>query len=413
MDVRYLAPEDIEKSLINLSQIVFEVTDDCNLNCVYCAFGDLYCDYDRREKKYMRLSDVKLLIDYFAKLWRNSVTEASVPETYIGFYGGEPLLNMSFIKDVIDYFDSLHLNRKFKYSITTNAVLLDRYMPYLVEKNFSMLISLDGDEYANGYRVNKAGDNPFKAVLKNIHKLKDCYPEYYNENVKFNAVLHNRNDVETVMRFFKEELSKTPTLSELSKIGINPSKINDFDKMFNSMTRSFQKSENYDRLSDEAFIQCPDIYEAMRYVEIESGNVFETVKQLLPRPGKGFVPTGTCVPFEKKMFVSVNGKILPCERVSHAYYLGRVTETELTFDTQSVADKHNGFLNRVQKFCKTCGGVYRCRKCVYQIDDLESRSFFCDMHISSKDLDEYYNGCFKYLKSKKGLYRKLLDTIKV
>ena len=179
MNVRYLTAEDIEKSLINLSQLVFEVTDDCNLSCVYCAFGELYCDYDRREKKYLRLPDVKRLIDYLSELWQNSVTEASVPETYIGFYGGEPLLNMPFIREVIDYLDSLHLNRQFKYSITTNAVLLDRYMSYLVEKNFSMLISLDGDEYANSYRVNKAGDNPFQAVLKNIHKLKENYPEFY------------------------------------------------------------------------------------------------------------------------------------------------------------------------------------------------------------------------------------------
>ena len=413
MNVRYLTAEDIEKSLINLSQLVFEVTDDCNLSCVYCAFGELYCDYDRREKKYLRLPDVKRLIDYLSELWQNSVTEASVPETYIGFYGGEPLLNMPFIREVIDYLDSLHLNRQFKYSITTNAVLLDRYMSYLVEKNFSMLISLDGDEYANSYRVNKAGDNPFQAVLKNIHKLKENYPEFYKWQVKFNAVLHDRNDVETIMRFFKEELSKTPTLSELSITGLNPSKKGVFDKMFNNMSKSFQKSEHYDQLSEEAFIQCPDVYEAMRYIEIESGNVFETVKQLLPNSGRGFVPTGTCIPFEKKLFVTVNGKILPCERVSHAYYLGRVSEAELAFDTQSVVDKHNSYLNRVQKSCKSCASLYRCRKCVYQIDELDSPAFLCDMRMSTKDLGEYYNGCYKYLKTKKGLYRKLLDTIKV
>ena len=411
MDVSYLTAKDIEKSVINLSQLVFEVTDDCNLSCVYCAFGDLYCDYDGREKKYLRLPDVKLLIDYLAKLWEDNLTEASIPETVIGFYGGEPLLNMPFIKDVIDYFDSLHLNRKFKYSLTTNAVLLDRYMSYLVEKNFALLISLDGDEYANSYRVNKAGDNPFKVVLSNILKLKENYPEYYKNHVHFNSVLHDRNDVETVMCFFKEKLSKMPELSELSITGLNLSKKEIFDRMFNSMSKSFHKSENYDQLSEEAFIQCPDIHDTLRYVQIESGNVFETVKQLLPSPSKGLVPTGTCIPFDKKMFVTVNGKILPCERVSHSYYLGKVTETELAFDFQSIVDKHNGYLKRVQKLCKTCAGIYRCQKCVYQIDDLESQSFFCNLHASHRDLDSYNNRCFKYLKTRKGLYRRILETI--
>ena len=412
MNVRYLTAEDIEKSLVNLSQLVFEVTDDCNLCCVYCAYGDLYCDYDRREKKYLRLSDVKLLIDYLADLWENSLSEASIPETYIGFYGGEPLLNMPFVKEVIDYLDSLHVNRRFKYSLTTNAVLLDRYMPYLAEKNFSLLISLDGDEYANGYRINKAGDNPFKVVLKNILKLKEAYPEYYRKQVNFNAVLHDRNDVETMMRFFKEVLAKSPALSELSTTGINPLMKDRFNKMYNDMSNSFQKSDNYEQLSEEAFLQCPEIHSAMRYVEIESGNVFDTVKQLLPNPVKGFVPTGTCKPFEKKMFVTVNGKILPCERISHAYCFGRVTETELTLSVQSVADKHNGYLKKMLKCCKTCANMYKCRTCVYQMDDLDSRAVFCDRHVSSKDLNEYNKECFNCLKTRKGLYRKLLDTIR-
>ena len=412
MDVNYLKVEDIEKNLINLSQLVFEVTDDCNLSCVYCAFGDLYCDYDRREKKYMRLSEVKRLIDYLAELWENNLTEASVPETCLGFYGGEPLLNMPFIKEVIDYFDSLHLNRKFTYSLTTNAVLLDRYMSYLAEKDFMLLISLDGDEYANGYRVNKAGENPFKTVFKNILKLKENYPEYYKLRVHFNSVLHDRNDAETLMRFFKGQLSKAPELSELSRTGLNPSKKDVFDRMFNDMTRSFQKSENYKQLSEEAFLQCPDIHSTLRYVQNESGNVFETVKQLLPNPGNGYVPTGTCKPFEKKLFVTVNGKILPCERISHAYYLGKVSETELAFDLQYAVDKHNGYLKMVQKCCKTCACKFKCLKCVYQIDNLDSGAISCDMHASTKNYDQYNKRCFKYLKSRDHLYRRLLDTIR-
>lgn len=41
----------VKHNLINLSQLVFEVTDDCNLNCYYCAYGDLYNGYDIRNGK--------------------------------------------------------------------------------------------------------------------------------------------------------------------------------------------------------------------------------------------------------------------------------------------------------------------------------------------------------------------------
>lgn len=43
--------EDIEQNLINLRQLIFEVTDSCNLRCKYCGYADLYEGYDKRENK--------------------------------------------------------------------------------------------------------------------------------------------------------------------------------------------------------------------------------------------------------------------------------------------------------------------------------------------------------------------------
>ena len=45
--------------------------------------------------------------------------------------------------------------------MTSNAVLLDKYQDYLAEKQFDILISLDGDEWGNSYRTDHAGN--FKA----------------------------------------------------------------------------------------------------------------------------------------------------------------------------------------------------------------------------------------------------------
>lgn len=63
-------------------------------------------------------------------------------------------MNMPFIRQVVDYIESLDIkNRKIQYSMTTNAMLLDRCMDYLAEKKFNLLISLDGNEWNNSYRV--------------------------------------------------------------------------------------------------------------------------------------------------------------------------------------------------------------------------------------------------------------------
>jgi uncharacterized protein len=50
----------IRYNLINLRQLVFEVTEDCNLNCRYCGLADLYQGNAERKKR--KLSFIVLVI---------------------------------------------------------------------------------------------------------------------------------------------------------------------------------------------------------------------------------------------------------------------------------------------------------------------------------------------------------------
>ncbi len=88
-----------------------------------------------------------------------------------GFYGGEPLLNMNLIKQIIEYIDSLPKikNTYFIYNMTTNALLLDKYMNFIVEKKINLLISLDGDEYSHSYRVDSSGHH-FEEKQKTVNE---------------------------------------------------------------------------------------------------------------------------------------------------------------------------------------------------------------------------------------------------
>ncbi|MEG1669349.1 hypothetical protein [Chryseobacterium sp.] len=70
---------------------------------------------------------------------------------------------MKFIKKIVSYLEehpSSH--RHFTFSMTTNAILLDKYVDYLAEKKFNLLISLDGNEEHTSYRVNSADKNAFE-----------------------------------------------------------------------------------------------------------------------------------------------------------------------------------------------------------------------------------------------------------
>ena len=44
-----LSKNDILYNLLKLPQLIFEVTDMCNLRCKYCGYADLYEGYDKRE----------------------------------------------------------------------------------------------------------------------------------------------------------------------------------------------------------------------------------------------------------------------------------------------------------------------------------------------------------------------------
>lgn len=64
---------DVISNLVNLSQLVFEVTDGCNLRCKYCGCGELYEGYDPRGRGSLSLKKACNIIDYLAKLWKENI----------------------------------------------------------------------------------------------------------------------------------------------------------------------------------------------------------------------------------------------------------------------------------------------------------------------------------------------------
>ena len=136
----YLNSGIIQYQLANFRQLTFEITDSCNLRCKYCGYGEFYNDYDKRGNKNLPVNYAIRVIDYLLPYWNSEQNSSSDCNIYIGFYGGEPLLNMPFIEQIIEDIEKLDCpNRHFSFSMTTNAILLHKYAAYLVEKDFNLL----------------------------------------------------------------------------------------------------------------------------------------------------------------------------------------------------------------------------------------------------------------------------------
>jgi Arylsulfatase regulator (Fe-S oxidoreductase) len=405
-------PIEIEKNLANLPQITFEVTDACNLKCKYCGYGEFYDDYDERTCSMLDAKKAILLLNYLIDKWNSPMNTSHGREIFVSFYGGEPLLNMNFIMQIIEYLDhSTLLHNKCRYSMTTNGILLDKYLPLLVEHNVNLLISLDGDDEGHSYRVDHSGKNSFERVLKNIKHIQKKYPKYFETNVNFNAVLHNRNSVKSIYQFIKDEFGKTPNISELNNTGIKREKQDEFFDTYRNISESLYQAEDYSRIKKDMFLKLGEIRDIGLFLFKHSGNFFQTYNDFFANANSiQKTPTGTCKPFGKKLFVTVNGKILPCERVGHQYALGHIDENGVQINFEKIAHTYNQYFDKLSKQCNCCHNADACMQCVFQLNDLERKPVCLGFTNQSTFRDEI-NYKMHYLAAHKGMYSKLIREL--
>ncbi|MCS2246534.1 hypothetical protein NXX33_00975 [Bacteroides fragilis] len=127
-------------------------------------------------------------------------------------------------------------------------------MDFLKDNDFYLLISLDGDKENNGYRVDKVNENSFDRIVANIDGLRNRYPDYFITNVDFNAVLHNKNSVESIYRFFKYKYNKIPRIGELNSVGIRKDKMNKFNETYKNSQESLYQAEHYEKIEQDMFM---------------------------------------------------------------------------------------------------------------------------------------------------------------
>jgi putative peptide-modifying radical SAM enzyme len=136
------------------------LTNECNLQCRYCfgeALEDMETDFADFEVDYALPKKINYDVDLLDKFCRQD------PECVLTFYGGEPLLCINEIKQIMD-------NVKAKcFMIQTNGLLLDSLEPEYVNRFHTILVSIDGDEaLTDFYR----GKGTFRKVVSNLKLIR-------------------------------------------------------------------------------------------------------------------------------------------------------------------------------------------------------------------------------------------------
>lgn len=142
-------------------------TQKCNLNCTYCF-------------EVCKSGKSVAFKDFLEKVQKRDGAPLICEDIFI--FGGEPLLNVDFISEAIEYIGSQDLPQEVKdryiSSITqdliTNGTLIDRHLELIKKYNISLQISLDGPEDINDrHRVDFSGHGHYSHIMDNIRLCKE------------------------------------------------------------------------------------------------------------------------------------------------------------------------------------------------------------------------------------------------
>ena len=149
-DLKWTGPEPKTLCLI--------VSQDCNLRCGYC-----YADHGTfgEDKRLMSFETSKKCIDkILGREFDNSIL----------FFGGEPFLNFSLMKEIIEYGRKAKMN--INYTTITNGTIMNDAIKMLINENFFELsISLDGPKAINDIQRYGSVDSVYDRVVDSIEQL--------------------------------------------------------------------------------------------------------------------------------------------------------------------------------------------------------------------------------------------------
>lgn len=291
-----------------LAQMTLQITQDCNFRCTYCIYSEKRNERQRsHSKKVMSWETAKQAVDFF---WEHTIDSESVN---IGFYGGEPLLQSSLVKRIMEYARSRFAGKTLTFGMTCNgSLLVEENVQFLEQNNVSLLVSLDGPKQIQDQnRVFADGTGTYDIVMRRLAEIKTKHPEYW-ENIHYSMVLDPKNDF--------DEINGICSSDAINSNQITASLVdNDYDGTPLEFSEDYVWKEEYQRFLSFLSVWGRYPEENCSPLTIRSidrlRNEKEKIDFAVPLHMID-IPSGPCVPGKLRLFVDTDGSLFPCERVS-------------------------------------------------------------------------------------------------
>ncbi|MDD2984759.1 radical SAM protein [Flavobacterium sp.] len=365
-------------NLKNLTNIHLNVAQVCNLVCGYCYGID--GEYGLKGK--MNKGNALNAIEYLIK---NSGNEKILK---VVFFGGEPLLNMPMIEEVVSFCKAkeLEVPKKFKFAIVTNGTKFDDVVnDFLNINNFEVTVSFDGDKDTQDVnRPFRGGKGSYESILPKVKK----FLESRNGNATARATITNHSKELLYYRDnlkkigFKNSFVEAVTLSDFSKENYN----------VNDLTEDQRKQLlEYDKKELEEFTKAIKQRESLE--EFLGSKYVVYLKQFINKVKNNQY----CGVSRNMRGIAVNGDIYPCHRFvgNSDFKIGKVDSSN---DEKNEKKYDVDFINDHPQ-CKGCFAKYYCGGggCIHNnyvkngsITELDQEHCL-KMHHKIKSLFSFYN----------------------
>lgn len=326
-------PRQGQETEMEISNLTFIITDDCNFNCSYC--------FQKKEKKTITHEVIRKAVDFF---YPHLKAQGRIQ---VGFYGGEPLLAFDKIQYAVKLLQEKNQeetnkeNKKIQFAVTTNGSLLtDEMLQYFDSRRFNLVLSFDGLAQDSG---RKSGTlEQMRALVKRIQG----YPRI---NFEINSVFTPR----TIRDFSR-------SLQYIVRQGDTP-------VTFNLNTMEEWNAAQLETLEKELTIIADYLVPIYR----ERGHIPVTnFGNHIPLPGKG-VGIFRCSAGSKQMAVTPGGKLWGCY-LFHDYFKTRAPERYDDYCYGTLDQIENGYEAR---FAAVTANYAELRQDYYRVGD--NHCFLC------------------------------------
>lgn len=316
------------------------VTQTCNMRCVYCyGKGGEY-----GERGVMTRETAFEAVDW---LMENSMDAKTV---YVGFFGGEPLMNFPLIQQVVAYAkeQAAKQGKEVKFNMTTNGSLLTQeIISFMNQEKINSLISFDGPpEIQDRQRPFRNGKGSYNRVFANVQKLRALMP-----NLSARATLCGDSDPFVIRRGLEAagfvNCYVTPASPVILGQTENPGVP---DRAAKTEERAAEKMMAYERAETAHF------FDAVKNRNLDPASPPEGL-HLLAALAEGTRRHAACGIGRGLHAVAVNGDVYPCHRFVGLtdVRLGHIRDHRVN----GLNDYHRAVVENLP-VCRTCWARYLC-----------------------------------------------------